>query len=63
MLVITQCNQGGVKDLYEAGVALSKIGALFGGDLTLSAAVTKLSYLMGKGYSGEELRYMLKRPI
>lgn len=57
VLNVTQCIAGGVDmDKYENGLVLKKIGVISGSDITFEAAVAKLMFLIGRGFSGEELR-------
>ncbi len=53
---VTQCNSGFV-DMrkYQTGMELYKAGVLSGFDITTEAAITKLMYLLGEGYSREEV--------
>ena len=53
---ITQCQGGAVAmHLYETGRRLQDIGVICGYDMTTEAAVTKLMWLLGQGFTGEEL--------
>lgn len=64
VLVCTQCPQGSVRlGAYEAGSALVKAGGVSGYNMTTEAAVTKLSYLLSKNYSHEEIRRMMETDL
>lgn len=45
---ITQCSRGIVTPLYAVGKALQDVGVLPGADMTVEAALMKLSYVLGK---------------
>ena len=52
---ISQCSGGSVEQgKYEASKALLDIGVLGGGDMSFEAALTKMMYLLGHGFSGKE---------
>ncbi len=59
VVILTQCHRGTVNDLYEAGRALTDLGAVLGQDMTLECCYAKLSYLLGKGYSNEKIKVLL----
>ncbi len=53
----TQCAIGTVLlDDYATGTGMAKAGLVSGYDMTPEAALTKLAYLLGKGYSQEEVK-------
>lgn len=61
---VTQCSTGSVKmSLYETGRQLLEAGIISGKDMTVEAALTKLMYLLGCGYSPEDVRREMKRDI
>lgn len=57
---VTQCVNGGVMRRYESAGKLENIGVISGHDITVEAAITKMMYLFGLGYSTEEVRRLLK---
>lgn len=52
----TQCKRGIVSDLYATGKALAALGVVAGSDMTPECALTKLSYLLAKYDSPDEVR-------
>jgi L-asparaginase len=61
---ISQCMQGGVSQgAYATGNSLNTIGVVSGADLSLEAAFTKLHYLFAKGFSIEEIKTKIAKPI
>ena len=60
---ISQCSQGTVSNSYETGKALYNLGVVGGGDMTPESALTKLSYVLGKGMSVDECRKAMSENI
>ena len=61
---ISQCSNGFVMpELYAAGLDPSKSGVVSGRDLTAEAAITKLMYLFGRGYTPEEVKHGMMTPL
>ncbi|NWI88304.1 LPP60 lysophospholipase, partial [Pitta sordida] len=64
ILNCTQCLRGSVKTVYATGQTLTDIGVIGGGDMTPEAALTKLSYMLGKtDLSFEKKKKMLKKNL
>ncbi len=58
---VTQCLNGGDEQKrYYTGDMLSKAGVISGYDITAEAAITKLMYLIGSGYTPDEIRQYLQ---
>ncbi|RKP21005.1 asparaginase-domain-containing protein [Rozella allomycis CSF55] len=60
---VSQCRKGNVSDVYATGRALTEVGVIPGSDMTLECALTKLSYLLGKGYPPDEVRRLMKKSL
>jgi L-asparaginase len=55
--VTTQCVRGRTQlDAYATGVTLLEMGVITSFDMTVEACVSKLAYLMGKGFRGKALK-------
>lgn len=60
LLNVTQCAQGEVvQGAYATGAALNQAGVIAGSDITLEAAIAKLTVLIGQGLVGPALRKAL----
>ncbi|KAJ1957713.1 hypothetical protein EC988_000687 [Linderina pennispora] len=60
---VTQCQRGNVSDLYATARGLTNARVVPGRDMTSECALTKLSYLLGRGFSPDKCRDMLSRSL
>jgi L-asparaginase len=61
ILNVSQCLSGSVSQgLYETSSKLEELGVISGKDMTSEAALTKLMYLIGEGYSDEKIKALLQ---
>ncbi len=63
ILNVSQCFNGSVRKLYAVSECLEDIGVVSGLDLTPEAAVTKMMYLFGRGFTPAEVRRALTQPV
>jgi len=60
----SQCLTGHVDlDSYAAGSALANAGVISGYDLTVEAAVAKLTYLFSRGYDADKVKLEMQRDL
>lgn len=58
---ITQCVNGGVDPYrYASGLEIAQTGVIPGHDLTSEAAITKLMFLLGRGYDNEMVKHYMQ---
>ena len=61
---VTQCKGGSVEmGKYETSLQLEGIGVVGGYDITTESAIAKTMFLLGQGYSGQELKHLLQTPL
>ncbi|KAJ1741953.1 hypothetical protein LPJ79_003215 [Coemansia sp. RSA 1821] len=60
---VTQCQRGNVSDLYATARGLTRAKVVPGRDMTSECALTKLSYLLGRGFAPEKCRDMMGRSL
>lgn len=64
VVVCTQCPAGTVSlGTYKAGSALVEAGAVSGGNMTIEAVITKLTYLLSKGLPKEDIRRLMQTDL
>lgn len=61
---VTQCDTGFVNQgKYQTSRKLKELGVVGGADIVIEAAIAKTMHLIGKGLSGEELKFALGRSL
>ena len=60
IVIISQCKRGYVNlNLYKAGSTLRELGAVSGSDMTPETAATKLAWLLGQGFSLDDVKHLM----
>ena len=59
VVIVSQWKAGFVRSSYSSGVELRKLGVILAEDMTIQAVISKLSYVIGKGYRGKEIEKMM----
>lgn len=63
ILNISQCYRYKISAVYATGTVLLEKGVVNGGDMTVEAALTKLAYLLGKGYKVNEIKEFIAKDL
>lgn len=64
ILNVTQCKSGAVElGRYETSIELQRIGVVGGYDITTESALAKLMYLIGQGFSRDEVVQLLQTSL
>jgi L-asparaginase len=64
VLNVTQCQGGRVSmGQYETSLELLRAGVVSGKDMTTEAAITKLMFLLGQGFSSEQVKLYLNKNL
>ncbi|MCH2181649.1 MAG: asparaginase [Mariniblastus sp.] len=64
ILNLSQCGHGSIRQTaYETGAALEKAGVVSGCDMTIEAALAKLTYLFSRDLSVEQVKTELQRDL
>lgn len=56
VVIVSQCRTGFVRSSYASCTELKKLGAVLAEDMTIEAVIAKLSYILGKGFKGPDIK-------
>eukprot|EP00344_Euplotes_crassus_P002521 CAMPEP_0196996146 /NCGR_PEP_ID=MMETSP1380-20130617/2107_1 /TAXON_ID=5936 /ORGANISM="Euplotes crassus, Strain CT5" /LENGTH=234 /DNA_ID=CAMNT_0042412029 /DNA_START=167 /DNA_END=872 /DNA_ORIENTATION=- len=59
VVIVSQCRRGFEEVAIQAELNSNKLGAILAEDMTIEAVIAKLSYVIGKGYKGNEIQKMM----
>lgn len=59
VVIVSQCRTGFVRSSYASCCYFKKMGAILAEDMTIEAVIAKLSYVLGKGYKGADVKKMM----
>jgi L-asparaginase len=61
---VTQCKEGSVEHgRYATSIELERIGVVSGFDITTESAITKLMFLLGRGYDAPTVKELMQKPL
>lgn len=63
IVVTSQCERGGVEDLYPSGKMLKTAGAIFAQDMTVESGLVKLMWVLGNARNSREIRDLMNTPL
>ena len=63
VVIKTQCHHGTVSDVYATGRFLTSMGCILAQDMTTECLFAKLSYLLGKGYTSDRIKILMKQSL
>ena len=63
VVIVSQWRKGFVRSSYASSVVLARIGAILAEDMTIEWVIAKLSYVLGKGYKGKEVKEQMLKDL
>lgn len=61
VVIVSQCRKGFVRSEYASSVVLKKFGVILAEDMTIECVIAKLSYVIGKGFRGKDIKAQMLR--